>query len=115
MNTTNTESPNDRAITLAREAHATGRHDHGAACRMALAAVPACKWSPDQLKARAFNPTCRGMFWSFGQLAVVAWPVGQSVTGNTRTCSYRDYTGRAYTTVQAAASACSARITVPSC
>lgn len=111
---TNTESPNDRAITLAREAHATGRHDHAAACRMALAAVPACKWSPDQLKARAFNPTCRGMFWSFG-LALVAWLFSQSVVGNTRTCSYRDYTGRVYTVVQPAAETCDASIQVPAC
>lgn len=48
-------------------------------------------------------------------LAVVAWLVGSTVQGNTRTCLYRDYTGRTYDVVQPAAEMCDARITVPSC
>lgn len=48
-------------------------------------------------------------------LAVVAWLIGSTVSGNTRTCQYRDYTGRTYSVVQPAASSCDARIDVPSC
>lgn len=62
-----TKSPADRAIDLARELFRTTRYTERSACEAALRAVPELAWSPDQLKARAFNPTCRGMFWSFGQ------------------------------------------------
>jgi hypothetical protein len=48
-------------------------------------------------------------------LAVVAWLSGQKVEGNTRTCFYKDYTGRVYSVVQPAASTCDSRIEVPSC
>lgn len=65
--TTNHKSNADRAITLAQEMFRTGRHDQAASCKAALAAVPELKWSPDQLKARAFNPNMVGMFWSFGR------------------------------------------------
>jgi len=48
-------------------------------------------------------------------LAVVAWLVGSTVVGNTKTCNYRDYTGRTYNVVQPASESCDATIEVPSC
>ena len=48
-------------------------------------------------------------------LAVVAWLVGSTTAGNTKTCNYRDYTGRTYSVVQSASETCDASIQVPSC
>lgn len=58
-------APAVRAITLAREAAATLRHSRESACEAALAAVPACKLSRDQLKALAFGAVLHG----FGERA----------------------------------------------
>lgn len=61
-------TPRDRAITLAREALATTRHSRESACEAALAAVPACKLSRDQLKALAFGAVLHG----FGATALAS-------------------------------------------
>lgn len=49
------------------------------------------------------------------RLAVVAWLIGSTVAGNSRTCSYKDYTGRVYSVVQPASETCDPSIQVPSC
>jgi hypothetical protein len=40
-----------------------------AAAQRALDETPGCTWSTDQLRARAFNPDCKDMFWSMGRPA----------------------------------------------
>lgn len=44
-------------------------HHERLAAQRALEQIPQCKWSVDQLRARAFNPDCKGMFWSMGRPA----------------------------------------------
>jgi hypothetical protein len=57
----------DKAIKMAQELVRTTRYTEREACVCALRAVPELSWSPDQLKARAFNPECKNMFWTFGR------------------------------------------------
>lgn len=59
---------NAAAIDLARHylGRATTLDAERFAAQAALDETPGCKWSVDQLRARAFNPDCKDMFWSMG-------------------------------------------------
>jgi hypothetical protein len=46
--------------------------------------------------------------------AIVAWLIGSTVDGNSRTCHYRDYRGRIHDRTQVAAKLCPTTIRVES-
>lgn len=109
-----------KAIEMARELVRTTRYTPEQACEAVLRTDTGARLSlsRDQLKALAFGATFHG--WGkvtrvVVPLAVFAWLIGSTVAGNTRTCRYRDYTGRVYSVVQPAAHTCDSRIEVPSC